>query len=397
MNPAEPSRAIVSTLGELVEGPFGDPTRWDAAYTIAVDDAKRGQGSRWVSNGLEVTTVNRYAVDPLDTRRHFVAYADIGLAKSTDGGRSFRHVLGPEIRWRSNVYDVAFDPSMKGRMWVAAARQHDIPHWTQLRGVAAGTSGRGGVLRSIDGGDHFVSASTGLPDAPAVSLALHEAAPGRSTMWVALWGSGIFRSTDGQTWEAPKPGLDLRENGNVTRVAAASDGSLYASVTAKRGDGGLVHPGAVFRSTDRGANWAKCALEGAKLAFVRYVAVDPEDPTHVVVTAVDRDGAPGGVFESRDACRSGTLVRPASLANGKDVEFFDAGFDGSSRDVWVTTEEHGTFVGHDGFASLAEWSLPFLSTQRVEPGRGTAPGTRFVATFGGGALRVDLAATQATP
>lgn len=49
-------------------------------------------GCAWVCNGLVVTTTRHHYIDPFQANRHYIAYTDIGLARSTDGGKTWQRL-----------------------------------------------------------------------------------------------------------------------------------------------------------------------------------------------------------------------------------------------------------------------------------------------------------------
>ena len=46
-------------------------------------------GSAWVCNGLVVTTTWHYYIDPCEANRHYIAYTDLGFARSLDAGQTW--------------------------------------------------------------------------------------------------------------------------------------------------------------------------------------------------------------------------------------------------------------------------------------------------------------------
>ena len=76
-----------------------------------------------------VTTTWHHYVDPFETNRHYIAYTDIGMARSLDAGKSWiwwdHKSWAP---WRNTCYEMAFDPEIPGKIWGAFSDVHDIPN-----------------------------------------------------------------------------------------------------------------------------------------------------------------------------------------------------------------------------------------------------------------------------
>ena len=58
----------------------------------------------------------------------FIAYTDIGLFRSEDGGQSWTSATqGVPRRWTNTTYWITFDPAVKGRVWGVMSYAHDSP------------------------------------------------------------------------------------------------------------------------------------------------------------------------------------------------------------------------------------------------------------------------------
>ncbi|HEU5358413.1 MAG TPA: hypothetical protein VFU45_04805, partial [Gemmatimonadales bacterium] len=228
-----------------------------------------------------------------------------GVYKSTDAGRSWRHMGLDGVQ---QVSAVIVDPVDPERVFVAAL------------GHPYGANPDRGVYRSLDGGATWSKVLYRDENTGAVDLAFDPTDP--QVVYAVLWaarqgpweydngyegpGSGLFKSTDGgTTWRQIGAGLPTPAEG-LGRIGigiAPSDRMrMYALVEAP--EGGL------FRSDDAGERWVKVDSEeriygrGADFAAVR---VDPRDPNTVFVanTSMYRStdggahftavkGAPGG-------------------------------------------------------------------------------------------------------
>lgn len=144
--------------------------------------------------------------------------------------------------------------------------------------VVATTWGRG-AFRSVDGGQHWSEANTGIiirQLGPAVAAS-------DGALYVASYGDGVYRSTDGgSSWTAMKQGL---ETGVVwIAVSPTSATTLYAA-------SGGSH---VFVTTDKGEHWTRCGDLPAG-SYVASLAVAPGASSTVYV------GTSLGILESTDS------------------------------------------------------------------------------------------------
>src|SRR5208337_3757718 len=94
-----------------------------------------GTKPAWLCNGLVVTTTWNYYIDPFASNRHYIAYTDIGFARSLNAGRTWiwwdRQGKAP---WRNTCYELAFDPQTPGKIWGAFSDVHDIPNGNIIYG-----------------------------------------------------------------------------------------------------------------------------------------------------------------------------------------------------------------------------------------------------------------------
>jgi len=186
-------------------------------------------GANWKSTSLYGDAVAALAIDPQNTSKLFAAFAGITnlhAAKSTDAAASWTDLPG------------LFDK---------AVRTFLVDPRTSV--VYAGSPY--GVFKSVDGGDTWLSASTGLvPEDPRFpipdirSLAIDPSGP--PTLYAGSYGGGVFNSPDGgSTWTTFNRGLSgllvtvvAQDPLDPTKIYAATDGNGLFRVTV----GGLHSP-----------------------------------------------------------------------------------------------------------------------------------------------------------
>jgi photosystem II stability/assembly factor-like uncharacterized protein len=124
---------------------------WFGGHTYPAPGlGKPGPGSAWVCNGLVVTTTWHFYIDPFQSNYQYICYTDIGLARSTNGGKSWIW-WDPKswAPWRNTCYEMAFDPEVPGKIWGAFSDVHDIPN-DNIISERHGHNRSGGVCLSQD-------------------------------------------------------------------------------------------------------------------------------------------------------------------------------------------------------------------------------------------------------
>jgi photosystem II stability/assembly factor-like uncharacterized protein len=251
-----------------------------------------------------------------------------GVYKTTDGGKTWRHVGLAESR---QIARVRVHPKNPDVVYVAAL------------GHVWGPNPERGIYRSADGGATwkrilFRNDSTG-----AIELVLDPTQP--STLYAGFWqagrkpwqlvsggaGSGIFKSTDGgEHWTelTRKPGLPKGLIGNVgLAVSAAKPAIVWALIESDSGG--------VFRSGDSGATWERVNSERKlrqRAWYYTRIYADPKDTNTVYVSNVDfqRSTDGGRTFLS--------IVTPH----------------GDSHDLWIAPNDRDRMVeGNDGGANVS--------------------------------------------
>ena len=274
---------------------------WEAVYSHRLSDGT------YTTTGLDVTTNYGVFFDPFDSRRMFIAYTDIGLFRSENGGESWTSsTSGVPKRWVNTTYWIAFDPAVKGRVWGVMSDTHDLPRPKMWRGMSPRRY-VGGVCVSDDGGKSWRPSSHGMPPTAATDILLDPASPVNArVLYVTGFGKGVFKSADGgKTWALRDQGLAGLEP-FAWRLARDKDGVLYLVVARRSEDGsfGNAQDGALYRSRDGAGHWEKVELPKG-VNGPNGLAIDPDDPHRLYLAAWGRnkwdEGAvDGGIFVSTD-------------------------------------------------------------------------------------------------
>ena len=236
--------------------------RSDISYGNGMYKSADG-GKTWSAIGLsDSRQIGRILVDPKDANRVFVAALghgygpnpERGVFRSTDGGKTWKKVLGPNDD--TGAIDLAFDPK-DSKTILAALWQTRRPPW------------------------NVYPPSNGP-------------------------GSGLYRTADGgETWKEIKGGgFPSEELGRIGIAIAPTDSErVYAIVDAKAGG--------LFASKDGGATWTRVSAERriwGRGWYFGAVAVDPKDPETVYVLNT-------GMYRSTDG---GKTFHPIKAAPGGD-------------------------------------------------------------------------------
>jgi photosystem II stability/assembly factor-like uncharacterized protein len=230
------------------------------AFLLGKNAAQHGSEGPAASVGLPNTSdYHSLMVAPDDPERILLG-THAGLYESLDGGRTWKQV------------------ALVGQDAMNMARSNGATVWTAGHNVLA---------KSADGGETWSDVRPdGLP-----SLDIHGFAvdPRDGTLWAAVAGEGLYRSTDGGGSFEP---VSEDVGGGVMALAVTADGRLLA---------GDMEQGLLASEND-GLNWRV-----AEPATVMGLAIHPDDPT-LVLAAGD------GVLRSTDAGASWEQAFP--LAEG---------------------------------------------------------------------------------
>ena len=333
---------------------------------------KPGPGSAWVCNGLVVTTTWHYYIDPFEPNRHYIAYTDLGWARSLDGGKTWiwwdNKSWAP---WRNTCYELTFDPEIPGKIWGAFSDVHDIPN-DNIISERHGHNNPGGVCESQDFGASWKSPAQGLPRKAVTSVVVDPRSPkNRRTLYAGVFENGVFKSTDdGKIWLPCNHGLGHSQNMRVSRVFRHPDGSLFAMICAKRSAPGkplLTEGVGLYRSANAGETWSKIT-ESHLFLYPKDFSVDPRDSHRILIGACDPtwEDQSGGLYSTRDGGQNWERI-------GRQGPQTFGGYFHPQKPSWIymTLTESAPGAGiwlsrDDGRNWHALDTVPFSNVQRVE-------------------------------
>jgi len=276
-----------------------------------------------------------------------VSHGD-GVYKSTDGGKTWKHVGLEDTRQISRI---RVNPKNPDIVYVAA------------QGHVWGSNAQRGVFRSKDGGKTWEKVLFRSDKAGACDLIIDPTNP--SVLYAGLWevyrkpwtmesggaGSGIFKSTDGgDTWTeiTRNPGLPKGMIGIVgVTVSPANPDRLWAIVEAE--DGG------VFRSDNGGKNWTKTNEQRnlrQRAWYYSRIYADPKSADTVYVLNT-------GFYRSNDGGRTFTGI---GVPHGDNHDLWIAPDDPNRM---IESNDGGANVSFNGGRSWTEQDQPTAQFYRV--------------------------------
>ena len=276
-----------------------------------------------------------------------VSHGD-GMYKSTDGGKTWKHIGLEDTR---QIPRVRVHPKNPDLVYVAAL------------GHVWGPNDQRGVFRSKDGGKTWEKILSRGDKAGAIDLIIDPTNP--NVLYAGFWevyrkpwtlesggpGSGIFKSTDGgDTWNelTRNPGLPRGMVGKVgITVSPANPERVWAIVEAE--DGG------VFRSDNGGRTWTRVNEERRlrqRAWYYTRIYADPKNADSVYVLNVQ-------FFKSNDGGRTYTTI---SVPHGDNHDLWIAPDDPNRM---VQSNDGGANVSFNGGRSWTEQDQPTAQFYRV--------------------------------
>ncbi len=372
----DPNLVYATDSGRVIATTDGGKD-WYAKYS------RRVPGGGWTTTGLDPTTNYGIFFDPFNSQHQFIAYTDIGLFSSNDGGKSWESAsYGIPSKWVNTTYWLVFDPKVRGRMWIANSYAHDLPRpkmWK--RGIAWY---EGGVCLSVDGGRNWKTSNAGMLPTAATDIALDPTSPGNArVLYVTAFGRGVYKSSDGgSSWTLKNQGITQKEP-FAWRMVRTKAGVLYLLVARRSSDGsiGNAGDGALYKSTDGANSWTPIKLPDGVNA-PNGLSIDPRNPERMYLAAwpraVGMHGEGGGVYLSTNGGASWKRifnreehVYDVTIDPRNPDTIYAAGYDSSA---WISRDrgEHWRHIAGPNF----HW----MDRVIADP---NAPGMVYIATFGG--------------
>ena len=256
-------------------------------------------GRTWENMGLRASEhLSTIVIHPDDSDVVWVASqgplwssgGERGLYKTTDGGETWRKVLG-EGEW-TGATDIVMDPRNPDRLYAAT--------WDRHRTVAAYFGGGPGTAlwKSEDGGETWKKLSTGLPGGPLGKIGLAVSPQNPDRVYAAI---ETIR-TEGGLWMSDDRGESWRKMSDA--VSGGTGPHYYQELYASPHQEGRLYlvSNYMLVSDDHGATFYQMNVEN-KHVDDHAVAFKMSDPNYVII------GTDGGLFETFDLTKTWRFVR----------------------------------------------------------------------------------------
>ncbi len=265
-----------------------------------------------------------------------------GIYKSTDGGKTWRH-LG--LRTAQQIGAILVDPRDPNLVYVAAL------------GHPYGANEERGIFRSSDGGETWQKILYKDENTGAIALAFDP--KNSKVIYGVLWsarqgpwengawqgpGSGLFKTTDGgNTWRQLTKGLPTFEQGlgRIGIAVAPSDSNtIYATVDS-------TQLGGIYRSDDAGENWQRVGTDRrawARGSDFAEIDVDPRNKEIVYTAAI-------AAYRSTNGGKTWTAFKGAP---GGD-DYHTLWINPENPDIMLFATDQGATISVNGGETWSSW------------------------------------------
>jgi photosystem II stability/assembly factor-like uncharacterized protein len=310
-------------------------------------------GQTWnnISDGFfECGSIGALAVAPSDENVIYVGTGEtnprgdiqtgMGVYKSTDGGKSWKHI---GLRATAQIGRIVVNPNNADIVYVAAL------------GHLFGPNAERGVYRSLDGGENWELVKHVSDKAGAVSLAMDVNNPRiiyagfwqyQRLPWDSISGGedgGVYKTVDGgDNWEKVENGLPTGIVGKIgVTVSPANSDRIWVSIEHENGG--------IFRSDDGGKTFNLSSDNRSLRTRAFYYSVIEADPVNENTLYVMNVR----MHRSVDGGKTFTQVRTPH---------------GDTHALWISPQDNNILIsGNDGGACVSFNSGKTWSSQMNQP------------------------------
>jgi photosystem II stability/assembly factor-like uncharacterized protein len=346
--------AVAPSNPDIVWVGTGESNIFRSSYTgvgvyKSTDNAKTFQHMGLIDTG----TTGRIVIHPTDANIVYVASAGQewvenemrGVFKTTDGGKTWAHVL--KISPKTGVNDLAMDPKDPNTLY-AGAWQRQRRKWNDPR-VEVGFS-EGGIFKSTDAGKTWNRLTNGLPPSNVLGrIGIAVAASNPNVVY------GYIDNYECDTTPAAAGGRGQNPGGSAARCN--------------------IKGNEIYRTNDKGANWTRVSgqteeqrlfvkMMGASYAWVfGNIRVDPTDENTVYTLAL-------GNSVSRDGGKTWARLG-AAWPGGPAAGTGSRNMGGDNHGLWIDPKNpHTLYLSNDSGFRISNdggqtWYMAALPVQTV--------------------------------
>ena len=357
-------------------------------------------GKTWTNVGLrDSRQISRIVVDPKNADVVYVgalghAYGpnpERGVFKSTDGGKTWAHVL--DLGLEVGVSDLAMAATNPGTLFAGTWQAHRPP-WSTYAPLQGS---RSGLFRTTDGGANWTQLKgNGLPEGDWGRVGVTVSADGRRVYALIDAGkkSGLYRSDDGgNTWSLANSDPRLTSRGwyfnqptidpNDPDVAYVPNVALY-----RLGDGGKTL--SIVRGAPGGDDYHQLWIDPANSSHMvlatdqgTSVSVDRGEtwsswfnqPIGQFYHVATDDGFPYAVYGAQQDSGSAAVMSRTDHGHVTATDWFLVGggesgwivVDPNDQNILYVTGAYGGVVRYDKRTSLSQdispWPMPNWGTE----------------------------------
>lgn len=238
------------------------------------------------------------------------------------------------------------------------------------------------IRRSVDGGESFQGATSGIDDTGFLFIAPFIMAPGTPQhLWTG--GRSLWRTNDfGTSWTRASQPL----SGNIS-ISALAVAPTNSNVALAGTNGGPIHRNSNALTSNGNTQWASAL---PRFGFVSWLTFDPANENIAYATYSTFGGA--HVWRSTDAGASWTSIDGTGETAIPDVPVHSIMVDRSDSQRLYVGTDIGVFVTIDGGVNWARENTGFANviTEALAIGNLGENNALFAFTHGRGVWRVEL-------
>lgn len=342
---------VATSLGPAPATGFGGTTGRISAIACSPSDPNRyfvagADGGVWrttdgginwtpLTDHMPTTSIGALALDPTNENTIYAGTGEanfanhsrygLGVYKSVDGGESWAQFAADTFGGRC-ISRIVINPVNPQVLYASVTQAGGFPERAAAKGHP-GAAGPRGVFRSADGGQTWTQLAGGLPSQDATDLVMDPTNP--SVLYAAIgriFGAtenGIYNSVDsGTTWNKLAGGLPVGPGRISLGIAPTQASRVYALAAAPcdaaGGSGGTL---GAYRSDNAGVTWTTIPAGSIQATYGWYlscVLVSPTDPNTVFM---------GGLILSRSTSAGASW----STVTPPHVDLHALAFDASGR------------------------------------------------------------------